>query len=431
MPRPLPLRRALLLGLFLPTVLYAADPPTFEITPDHETGIYTVGETATWSVGVKLGEQAAPGEIKYWVRSGGLVEIDKGAKPLADGQAKVSAKRDGPGTLLLVVQYQPAEGKPVSANGGAVYDPDKIEPSAPEPDDFDEFWAAKLKELAGVPVDAKLEPEDSGDPNVEYYKLTMNNIRGTHIYGQLAKPKGKTDLPAMLQVQWAGVYPLQQSWVIGPAKNGWLALNIIAHDIPFDQPKEYYDNLNQTTLKGYPHIGREDRETSYFLRMYLSCYRAADYLANHPDWNGQTLIVQGGSQGGGQSLVTAGIHPKVTGLAADVPAMCDHTGQLVGRSEGWPKLTGWGLEPDNEQALETAKYFDAVNFAKRAKVKSAIVGVGLIDTTCPPAGCIAAFNALPCQDKQLAIMPISGHGGDHSIYYKIYGPYLVRQLKGE
>ena len=163
--------------------------------------------------------------------------------------------------------------------------------------------------------------------------------------------------------------------------------------------------------------------------MYLACYRAVDYLTKHPDWNGQTLLVHGGSQGGGQSVVAAGIHPAVTGLGADVPAMCDHTGQLVGRSNGWPRLTGWQEKPDSDKALQVSRYFDAVNFAKRVKCKSAVVGVGLIDTTCAPAGVIAMFNALPCA-KELAIMPLSGHGGapGHGLYEAKHNAWLAKEL---
>ncbi len=424
-----PLRaRWFVLGLVLTALAAQAAELKVAVTPDHATGTYAAGETVTWTVAVTSDGQPAAGEVQYWVKSGGLLDIATGRAPLTDGQATIAAQRDEAGTLLLLARYEPQPGQKAEGLGGAVFDYEQIAPSAPEPDDFDEFWAAKLAELAAVPANVKLEPAASDRPDVEYFTITMDNIRGTRIYGQLAKPKGKTGLPALLQVQWAGVYPLQQNWVTGPASQGWLALNIIAHDIPALEPKEFYDNLNATTLKGYPTQGREDRETSYFLRMYLSCYRAAEYLATHPDWNGGTLMVQGGSQGGGQSVITAGLHPKVTAFAADVPAMCDHTGHLAKRAPGWPRLVGWGAEPDSATALEVSKYFDAVNFAKRVKCREALVGVGLIDTTCAPAGVIAMYNALPCA-KQLAIMPLAGHGGNHGEYYRLYGAFADQQRK--
>ncbi len=122
------------------------------------------------------------------------------------------------------------------------------------------------------------------------------------------------------------MYPLQPDWIRWHARNGWLALNISAHDLPIDKPAEFYSEKASKELNDYPGIGNDDRETSYFLPMFLSCRRAVDYLTQREDWDGKSLVVHGGSQGGYQAIVTAGIHPAVTAMAANVPAGCDHTG---------------------------------------------------------------------------------------------------------
>jgi cephalosporin-C deacetylase len=92
--------------------------------------------------------------------------------------------------------------------------------------------------------------------------------------------------------------------------------------------------------------------------------RAVDFLTQRPDWDGKHLVVQGGSQGGYQAIVTAGIHPAVTAFAANVPAGCDHTGKQAGRLPGWPNWASrtW-QKKDEQKMLETARYFDAMNFA--------------------------------------------------------------------
>src|SRR4028119_183766 len=142
--------------------------------------------------------------------------------------------------------------------------------------------------------------------------ISFNNIRGTKVRGQLARPKKGAKFPALLIVQWAGVYPLNKDWATDRAREGWLTLNINAHDLPIDAPSEFYKQQAATALKDYPAIGNESRDTSYFLRMYLSCYRAADYLAKRGDWDGKTLVVMGTSQGGLQAIRTAGLAPKLT-----------------------------------------------------------------------------------------------------------------------
>ena len=404
--------------------------PKIEVSPDVESGVYEPGKPATWAIRVAAGAEPASGKITYAVRQGGLTEIDKGSVELKEGRASVTATRATPGVLLLEVRYRP-EGavKDLVAAGGAAFAPEKIAPSTPPPDDFDAFWKEKVAELAAVPMNAVLTPVDVGDPKVEYYKVTMDNIRGRKIHGQLAKPAGKSGLPALLQVQWAGVYGLHRDWVLGHARNGWLSFNIEAHDLPIDESAEFYKEKAAKELNDYPGIGNESRETSYFLPMFLSCHRAVQFLTERADWDRKALVVHGGSQGGYQAIVTAGLHPAVTAFAANVPAGCDHTGKQAGRLPGWPNWASrtW-QKKDGAKMLEASRYFDAMNFAPRAKCP-ALVGVGLIDAACPPEGVLAAVNQLK-GPKKVILMPRSDHGGDQRAYYAQFGPFLEEQKKG-
>ena len=406
-------------------VLRAAD-PVITVAPDVESGVYEPGKNVTWTVQIKNGAEPASGKFSWAVRPGGTGEAAKGEAELADGKANVTATRATPGMLLLEVKYKaPGAAKEIVGYGGAAFAPEKIAPSAPPPDDFDRFWKEKIAELAAVPMNVELTPVDVGDASVEYFKITMDNIRGSKIHGQIAKPKGKSDLPAMLQVQWAGVYPLQRDWVLGRARSGWLSLNIIAHDLPIDEPADFYQKKSANELKDYPQQGSEDREKSYFLRMFLSCYRAVDYLIQRPEWNKKTVLVHGGSQGGYQAIVTAGMHPAITAMAASVPAGCDHTGKKAGRAPGWPGFGNRTWLKDVEQRVEAARYFDAMNFAPKFK-GAAIVGIGLIDVTCPPEGVYAAVNQLT-GPKKIVLMPQSGHGGSHKAYDTVFNAFIDEQ----
>ena len=72
--------------------------------------------------------------------------------------------------------------------------------------------------------------------------------------------------------------------------------------------------------------------------MSLRLVRALDFLTAQPEWDGRTVVVHGSSQGGYQSLVAAGLDPRVTFFAAGIPGGCDHTGFKAGRVNGCPKL---------------------------------------------------------------------------------------------
>jgi cephalosporin-C deacetylase len=399
------------------------------ITPQKTNGVYEVGEKIRWRVEAKREAATNVTSVRYVLKKGGWTVTRQGKLELANGAASLETSLDEPGTILAEFEADVAA-KKIKAQAGAAIAPDKIRPSAAPPADFEAFWTAKLEELKAVPPNPTLEPDESGKATVDYFNIQMDNIRGSHIYGQLAKPKKEGKFPAMLIVQWAGVYGLPKWNVVGQAERGWLALNIMAHDLPFDKPEDFYKQAAQTTLRDYVAVGNQDREKSYFLRMYLSCYRAADYLSQRPDWDGRTMVVTGTSQGGLQAIMTAAIHPKITALMANVPAGCDRTGPLVGRAAGWP---GWyGQNGTGREITETSRYYDVMNFAPRVKCP-ALVAVGLIDVTCPPSGVFATCNQFQ-GPKEMVVMVTSGHQdvkGSQARYYARAEAWNKALLRGE
>lgn len=375
------------------------------LKPDKANGVYQLGETVHW-VATWTNDSPAP-SASYFLYRGGPTNVGHGDLKFYNNVARLDSKIDAPSTLLLAVNWSTPDGKGSRVTAGVVAAPDQITLSAPRPADFDAFWTAKLKELELVPPNPKLEPGESGNTNVAYWKISMDNLRGSHIQGQLARPATGKKLPAILLLQRVGLYPLQTNWVVNRAAEGWLALNILAHDLPIDQPRSFYDKHVQSDLKNYWTIGNDDRETSYFLRMYLSCYRAAQYLSERPDWDGQTLVVTGENQGGQQTLVTAALFPKITAAMALVPAGCDMLGPEAGRKGGWPQWYANTAGKDAQRVREASRYYDTANFASMIKCPI-LIGLGLRDETCPPAGIFAAINQITAP-KEVVILPTSEH----------------------
>ena len=138
--------------------------------------------------------------------------------------------------------------------------------------------------LAGCPGQATEFPND-------FNRRTKN---------QPSKPKDAKlkSLPIVLLVHGAGVRSAQLNSAAYWCKNGVLAMDINAHGIPNGEPPEFYKELEQGSLKGYPAVGRESRETCYFLGMFLRELRAIDFLCAQPEWAGKNVVVYGASQGG-------------------------------------------------------------------------------------------------------------------------------------
>jgi cephalosporin-C deacetylase-like acetyl esterase len=398
------------------------------LTPDQGRTTYQPGDKARWQVEVKGSDVT---QVAYTLKQGGLTEVTKGTIPLTGGKGQVEAVLKEPGWFLVEATI-PTTNQPIKALGGALVSPEKFAPAQPRPDDFDAFWDGQIKALAAVPSAPELTRVDLGKPNLDYFKLTMDHLNGWHIRGQLARPSQGEKFPAMLIVQWAGVYPLQRDWVTGRAAEGWLVLDINAHDLPIDESEAFYKAQSEGPLKDYPSIGNDKRETSYFLRMYLSCYRAAQYLAERPDWDGQTLVVTGGSQGGLQAILTAAIHPKVSAVLAIVPAGCDVNGPVAGRMPGWP-MWYYHVNGRNDEAVRgAARYYDVVNFAPRVRCP-VLVAVGLIDTVCPPPGILTACNLMQ-GSKEIVILPVAEHGdkqGSHAPYYARFNAWNQALVHGK
>ncbi len=196
-------------------------------------------------------------------------------------------------------------------------------------------------------------------------------------------PAREGKFPALIQLQYAGVYALNAEAVAMHAADGWLSIDVDSHD---KLPSDASGNIPHN----YQTIGNTDREKSYFLDMYLRDSRVLDYLLTRPDWDGKTVVLTGGSMGGQQSLALAGLRPeKITAALVCVPAGADTNGDLHGRKAGYPNWPS-----NNPDAMKTALYFDTVNFASRIQAP-VLAGMGFIDTIAPPAGIWTALNQVP------------------------------------
>ena len=409
-----------------PQAAPAAGTPTISIKPDHSDGVYAVGESAVWTVDVPSGDRSTLTAVPYDVRKDGDSVVTKGVLDLSSGPAQITATRNEPGALLVTVPVKIGP-KFVRALGGAVFDPYKIVPAGPTPDDFDSFWAGNLKDLDAIPINPVETPESlNGAPygnGIEYSKITLDNVWHTHVQGQLAHPAGSGKFPAMLILQYAGVYPLDKDAVLSAARQGFLTLNIQAHDIPLDAPLSFYDNLKTTTLKDYTSIGIGSRDTSYFVRMLLGAVRAAEYLKSRPDWDGKVLVCMGESQGGFQSFATAALCPGVTCVLTHVPAGADvfATEAHPPRGGSWPGayFPKTNDDPEGSKARKVLAYFDTASFAARIHCP-AFIAMGLIDETARPSSIFTAYNAIPGKDKEIMIFPLSDHRGTGNVRMAAY-----------
>ena len=404
---------AVLIAPALTVAAQVAKPSTnyvLKVTPDRAAALYQSGETVTFKLELTLDKLPVPeAEVQWTLTKDGMPPATSGKAKLVNGAATVTGKLDEPGFLLCRATFAGPEKKTYTGLGGAGLDPLKIKPSLPVPADFDAFWADQKKQLAAVPMNPRLTPVKSPQPDIAAFDLQADSV-GAPVSGYFAKPENAKpkSLPIILLVHGAGVNNSSLGGATGWAKQNFLALDINAHGSPNGQPAKFYTDLASGDLRDYRTRGRESRETIYFRGMFLRLVRAIDFLTAQPEWDGKTVVVFGSSQGGFQAIVAAGLDARVTFLAAGVPAGCDHTGITAGRINGWPKfIPSPSAEKPDVKVVEAVRYYDAMNFATRTKA-GAVFTVGFIDLTCPPTSVYAAYNNLGGK-KSIHNDPSAGH----------------------
>jgi len=407
-----------------PEATPAAPEYALVISADHADAFYKKGEEVTYTLRLTHGGEPVNGVTVEWrVSKDGVGPFQKGSAELANGEAAVKAHLNEAGFLQCMATFQPEGGKKITALSGVAVDPSEIYPSLPTPEDFDAFWNAKKEELAAVPVNARLTEVKSPEAGVETFDLQADSV-GAPVSGYYARPKGAQPgtLPAILTTHGAGVRSAGLGGPVAWAKQGLIALDINAHGLPNGESKAFYREKEKGELKDYRLSGRESRDTIYFQGMFLRLVRAIDFLTTQPEWDGKTVIVSGTSQGGAQAIAAAGLDPRVTFFVAGVPALCDVSGAVAERIAGWPKIVPVVKGKPDPTILEAARYYDAVNFASRAKAPGFFT-VGFIDTTCPPTTVYAAYNHL-ASEKEIFNDITSGHHNSKEAIQKMHEAVL-------
>lgn len=370
---------------------------------NHKNGVYQIGETAVFKISAKKDAQTTPtGNLDYDLFFNGMKD-SSASVAMVDGVGTVNLDLSKSGAWMLVTK----KGDAVTGRIGIIVDPFSIQPSVPAPQDFDTFWSAQKQKLSAVPMNAKLkEVANPTSQKLECFDIELDCIGDNPVRGYYVKPAGAQpkSLPAILSLHSAGYKDSSLRAACNNAQKNMLALDINAHGLLNGQPPDYYQESGKK-LAGCHLKGFESPETYYFYGMYMRLVRAIDFLTSQPEWNGTVLITQGVSQGGGQALVAAGLDDRVTQIEATVPALCDINGFVLKRKPGWPIQNA-----QNAAAQKTLSYYDVCSFASRIKGKVAME-VGLIDTTCPAAGVLAAYNQIKAP-KSICILPMRGHAGN-------------------
>jgi cephalosporin-C deacetylase-like acetyl esterase len=379
------------------------------VAPEHADWVYKPGEKVRFEVSVTKNDVLLPDvEISYETGPEMLPPVKTDTLVSKNGKAVIeggSMKEAGFLRCRVKVKYLD---KTYEGLATAAFAPETIRPTTTLPDDFIRFWEDGKAELAKIPVDAQMTliPERSAG-KVNVYHVNMQNYGHSRLYGVLCVPKAPGKYPAILRVPGAGVY--RGDFDASLAERGAITLDIRIHGIPLTLDASVYSNLIQGALSGYWFYNLDNKDHYYYRRVYLGCVRAVDFIFGLPEFEGSKIVVSGGSQGGALAIVTAALDPRIKGLAAFYPALCDLTGYLHNRAGGWPHMFNEANKELNRKPdkIETSRYYDVVNFARQLKVPG-FYSWGYNDEVCPPTSMYSAYNVISAP-KTLMLVEETGH----------------------
>lgn len=351
------------------------------VVADDATAIYAAGESMNFLV-----SSDESGSVYYEIRRDRYTPIlQEGIINVVDNNpVPISFILDEPGAVICWV-YQGGD----YDVAGAVYDPFDIKLEEEDPADLITFWEDQFAELATIPMDSQVTFHIDDDYS-STYRVNLANIDGRRVYGYISVPNGTGPFPAILRLPAFGtVANLATTQETMATRGGVLAMSISIHNVEPDE---------EDPLSYEPDI-ITNRDSMYYRYAVLGAIRAIDYIFSRSDFDGENFGINGVSQGGGLSLLVAGLDERVKALAQSNAALCDHDAFKYDKSSSFPYYLHQsdgqvGSSAHFEATSNATKYFDAARLAKYVSCPSLSL-IGYEDTICPPSSTYAAFNRLP------------------------------------
>jgi len=383
-------------ALFSILPLYAQ----LEVSVNQSDAIYGVGETAFFQARATF-SSAATYEIIYDEQS---PVIESGTINLVAGQTfSIPYRQDEPGVAICRINLNN-----VIREASAVFAPLDISPLEEEPSDFDAFWASQKNLKNSLPMDMQMSYHNESSYQTTY-TFSLANIEGRRTYGYISIPKGSGPFPASITLPPYGTsHAVAGADTESAEKGGMIAVSISIHNTP----------VNQDDPNAYLPDDNTDRDRFYYRYGLIGAMHVIDYLETRSDFDGD-VCAMGVSQGGGLSILLAGIDNRVSLLINSNPTMGQHVGFKHDRASGFPYYLSI-IEAKNQgnanvfnSAVNATKYYDAMFHARRFKGASFSL-TGLKDLVVPSATALVAHNQLP-GSKVLMISRDGGH--DHPNEY--------------
>ncbi len=285
----------------------------------------------------------------------------------------------------------------------------------PRPTDFDAYWDEGLAEVRSL--DPKIERITVPSPCnfADLYHLTFEGVGSARVYAKLLVPKRPTGQGLL---EFHGYSGHSGDWL---GKLAWVAQGFVVASLDCrGQGGRSQDvgGVQGTTLNGHIIRGLDDPDPRklLFRQIYLDAAQLAGIVMDMPEVDPTRVGAFGGSQGGGLTLACAALEPRIARAAPVFPFLCDYqrVWEMDLAKDAYSELRTFFRHFDprhhrEEEVFSRLGYIDNQHLAPRIRAE-VMMGIGLMDTICPPSSQFAAFNRIPSK-KEAVIYPDYGHEG--------------------
>ncbi len=284
----------------------------------------------------------------------------------------------------------------------------------PKPDDFDSYWEKALLEMHSVKSDVQLVPAEFQAPYADCYHMYYTGVDGARIHAQLTRPKNISKAsPAIVLFHGLGGGTGDWSYWLNYAAMGFT----VAHMDCRGQGglSEDIGAVKGSTWRGHLIRGIDDSpEKLLYRQIYLDVAQLVELVMDMPNIDENKVGVFGGSQGGGLGLIAASLVPRVKLATVWNPYLCDYkrVWEMDLAKGAYEDLAYYftrfdPLHKRESEFFEKLGYIDVQHFCDRIKAK-VLMGICLMDNTCPPSTQFAAYNKIR-SDKEVLIYPDFDH----------------------
>ena len=288
----------------------------------------------------------------------------------------------------------------------------------PRPADHDVYWERSLAEMRALDPQVELKPAAFQLPFAECFDLYFTGTGGARVHAKFLRPRqapGAGRHPAV--VMFHGYSGSAGDWA---DKLNYVAAgySVAALDCRGQGGlSEDKGGVAGWTLNGHIVRGLDDKpENLLYRHIFLDTALLARIVMDMPDVDPDRVGALGGSQGGGLTLACASLEPRIRRAAPTFPFLCDYrrVWQIDQAKDAYKELGEFfrRFDPQHqrEEELFTRLGYIDVQFLCPRIQGEILMGVGLMDTICPPSTQFSAYNKITAK-KSYEIYPDFGHEG--------------------